>query len=258
LLKTHRQTDADVTIAVLPVAAENASHFGITRLDDSGRVVGFLEKPQTHEQLKPVATPDHFLSQRGIQAKGRNYLASMGIYLLTREALFHLLNQPPLATDFGREIFPRSIHSHRVQAHVFDGYWEDVGTIKSYHEANLALTADNPPFDFHSLEGVIYTRMRFLPASRMNAARLDHCLVSDGCFIGAVTTIHRCVVGIRTQIGRNVTLKNTVIIGADRYSTPEEIEENRRSGLPNVGIGDGTVIENAIVDKDSRIGANCR
>lgn len=258
LLKTHRQNKADVTIAVLPVTAESAAHFGITRLDDSGRVVGFVEKPQTVEQLKPVAMPDSFLAQRGIHANGRHYLASMGIYLFTRDALFHLLNQPPLATDFGKEIFPRSIHSHRVQAHVFDGYWEDVGTIKSYHEANLALTADNPPFDFHALEGVIYTRMRYLPASRINAARLDHCLISDGCVIGAGTTITRCVVGIRTQIGYNVTLKNSVVIGADRYVAPEELEENHRSGLPSFGIGDGTVIDNAIVDKDSRIGANCR
>src|SRR4029077_15095892 len=141
----------------------------------------FLEKPKTAEQLAPMRTPVEWIEQRGVRSNGRQYLASMGIYLFTREALFNLLNAPPLATDFGKEIFPRSIHTHRVQAYLFDGYWEDLGTIKSYHEANLALAGDNPPFDFHSPEGVIYTRMRFLPASRVGAAQLDQCLISDGC-----------------------------------------------------------------------------
>jgi glucose-1-phosphate adenylyltransferase len=258
LLQTHHETGADVTIAVLPVNADNAAGFGICRLDDKGKVVGFLEKPQTAEQLAPLKTTDEWIAARGIQAQGRNYLASMGIYLFKREALFHLLNAPPLATDFGKEIFPRSIHTHHVQAHLFDGYWEDVGTVKSYHEANLALTSDKPPFVFYHEGGLIYTRMRYLPASRVNAARLDHCLVSDGCVIGAGTTITRCVIGIRTQIGRNVTLRNSVVLGADRYDNQEEREENQRRSLPSLGIGDGSVIDNAILDKDSRIGVNCR
>ena len=169
---------------------------------------------------------------------------------------FTLLNAPPLATDFGKEIFPRSIHTHRVHAHLFDGYWEDVGTVKSYHEANLALTADNPPFVFHAPEGVIYTRMRYLPASRINNAVLDHALISDGCVIGAGTRITHSVIGVRTQIGKNVTIKNSVLIGADGYETAAEKAENLRRGLPNLGIGDGTIIENAILDKDARIGAN--
>ena len=145
-----------------------------------------------------------------------------------------------------------------MQAHLFDGYWEDVGTVKSYHEANLALTSDKPPFVFYHEGGLIYTRMRYLPASRVNAARLDHCLVSDGCVIGAGTTITRCVIGIRTQIGRNVTLRDSVLLGADGYDNQEERDENQRRGLPNLGIGDGSVIDNAILDKDSRIGVNCR
>ena len=116
----------------------------------------------------------------------------MGIYLFKRKALFDLLNAPPLATDFGKEIFPRSIHTHRVQAHLFDGYWEDLGTIKSYHEANLALACDNPPFDFHSPEGVIYTRMRYLPASRISGASLEHCLISDGC-VDPARSPDRCI-----------------------------------------------------------------
>jgi glucose-1-phosphate adenylyltransferase len=258
LVKTHRDTGADVTIAVLPVAAEATSGFGIVRLDDTGRVVGFIEKPKTAEQLDPFATPEAWIEQRGIPPKGRQYLASMGIYLFNRDALFHLLNAPPLATDFGKEIFPRSIQTHHVQAHLFDGYWEDVGTVKAYHEANLALCGDNPPFDFHSPEGVIYTRMRYLPASRVAGSHMDQCLISDGCVIDRNTRIHCCVVGVRTRIGKNSTLRNTVIIGADRYETDEERADNQRRGLPSVGVGDGSVIEGAILDKDCRVGSGVK
>lgn len=258
LLKAHRDSDADVTIAVLPVPKEQTAGFGLVKLDDTGKVVDFLEKPMQEELLAPFHTDEAWIAKRGIKAPGRPYLASMGIYLFKREALFHLLNASPIATDFGKEIFPRSIQSSKVQAYLFDGYWEDVGTIKSYHEASLALASDDPPFEFHSPEGVIYTRMRYLPASRINAARLDQCIIADGCTIGAGTTITRCVLGIRTQVGRNATLRNTVIIGADRYATTEERNESSRRGTPCYGIGDGTVIDNAIVDKDACIGTHCR
>lgn len=256
LIESHRQSRADVTIAVLPVSAEQASGFGIVQLNDAGRVVGFLEKPKTQEELAPWRTPSEWLERRGIRAPGRHYLASMGIYLFSRDALFHLLNAPPLATDFGKEIFPRSIHSHHVQAHLFDGYWEDVGTIKAYHEASLALTGNNPPFDFHSPEGVIYTRMRYLPASRLVNASVDHCLVADGCLVQSGASVQRCILGVRTVIGRNARLRDTILIGADRFETPAEREEDARRGVPGVGVGDGSVIENAILDKDARVGAN--
>ncbi len=258
LLTSHRQTRADVTIAVLPVTAEQCPGFGIVRLDNSGRVLGFVEKPKTAEQLAPVRTPSEWIDAQGIPSKGREYLASMGIYLFTREALFHLLNASPLPTDFGKEIFPRSIQTHRVQAHLFDGYWEDVGTIKAYHEASLALTGDEPPFDFHSPEGVIYTRMRYLPASRLSGATLDQCLVSDGCVVQPGTSITRSVVGVRTRVGRNCTIRDTVLIGADRSETDQERAENRRRGLPDFTVGDGCWIESAILDKDCRIGSNVR
>ena len=258
LIKTHRDAGADVTIAVLPVNAEQTAGFGIVKLDDAGRVTSFIEKPQQAEQLEAYRTAPEWIEQRGIRAQDRFYLASMGIYLFNRDAMFHLLNSKPLAADFGREIFPRSIHTHKVQAYLFDGYWEDVGTVKSYHDANLALCSDNPPFDFHHPDGVIYTRMRYLPASRTNSARLEHAVISDGCVIGAGSTISRCVLGVRTQIGPKVTLKDSVIIGADRYDSPRERDENDRRGLPNLGVGAGSTIVNAILDKDARIGANVR
>jgi glucose-1-phosphate adenylyltransferase len=258
LLRTHRESQADVTLAVLPVAADQSPGFGIMRLDESGRVIGFVEKPQTPAQLEPMYTPAEWIEARGIACKGRHYLASMGIYLFNREVLFKLLGMPPLATDFGKEVFPRGLQSHHVQAHLFDGYWEDLGTVKAYHESNLALAGDNPPFDFHSPEGVIYTRMRFLPASRVCEASMDQCLISDGCVIERGTRLERCVVGVRSRIGQNVTLRDTIIIGADQFETDAERRANQECGLPNITIGDGSVIERAILDKDCRIGRNVR
>jgi glucose-1-phosphate adenylyltransferase len=256
LIQTHRETHADVTIAVLPVPPSQVAGFGIVRLDEKGRVIGFIEKPHSEEQLEPLRTPEEWMERRGIHSNGRPYLASMGIYLFKRDTLIHLLNSPPLATDFGKEVFPRSIRTHRVQAHLFDGYWEDLGTVKSYHEASLALASDTPPFDFHSPEGVIYTRMRFLPASRVSNADLHQCLISDGCVIHAGTRIERSVVGVRSLVGQNVTIRDSVVIGVDRYETDAERADNQRRGLPNFGVGDGSVIERAIIDKDCRIGRN--
>jgi glucose-1-phosphate adenylyltransferase len=258
LLETHRKNNAEATIAVMPVAEEQTSQLGLLSADDAGRVTGFIEKPQTRDKLEPVRMKEAWMKQRGVECQGRPFLASMGIYLFQRDALFQMLNDPPLATDFGKEIFPRSVNTRRVYAHLFDGYWEDVGTVKSYHEANIAMTADHPPFVFHAPEGVIYTRMRYLPAARVNQVSLDHALISDGCVIGAGTKIMHSVIGVRTQIGKNVVLKNSVLIGADGFESLAQKAENQRRGLPNIGIGDDTVIEDAILDKDARIGCNVR
>jgi glucose-1-phosphate adenylyltransferase len=258
LYRTHEQSGADVTISVLPVTAAAASGLGIVRVDDTGRVVGFVEKPQRPEQLEPLRMPEEWFARQGLSCSGRHYLASMGIYLFRRQTLIELLHRLPQATDFGKEIFPQSIATHHVQAHLFDGYWEDVGTIKAYHQANLALCQDDPPFDFYSPDGVIYTRMRYLPASRVIGAQLDHCLISDGCVIQAGARLTRCVVGLRTRLGPEVEIRDTVIIGADRFETDAERAANRRQGVPDLGVGAGSVIVNAILDKDCRIGTGVR
>jgi glucose-1-phosphate adenylyltransferase len=258
LLQTHTANRADVTLAVLPVPREQVSGFGIVQLDESGRVVGFVEKPKTAPLIDSVHTPDDWLARLGLPARGRNYLASMGIYLFERHVLLELLAAQTAAVDFGKEIFPNSIRSHRVQAHLFDGYWEDLGTIKSYHEANLALAGNPPPFDFHTPDGVIYTHMRNLPASRLCSATLKDCLVGDGCAVDCGTRLERSVIGVRSLIGRNVTLRDTILLGADYFEPEAERAANRRRGVPDLGIGDGTVIERAIVDKNCRIGHNVR
>src|SRR5262245_44158326 len=182
----------------------------------------------------------------------------MGIYLFKRQVLLDVRCAEPRATDFGKEVFPRGIAKYRVMAHVFDGYWEDLGTVRAYHEANLALASDNPPFDFHSPEGVIYTHMRNLPASRLLATRIEQSLVSDGCVLESGSQLERCMIGQRTRIGHDAHLRDTVIPGADRIETAAQRQYNRQQGLPDVGIGDGAVIARAILDKDCRIGRGVR
>lgn len=258
LLGAHLDGRADATMSVVPVTAEQARQVGVVRVDNSLRITGMIEKPQNDEQLAAYRLPPGWLETRGIPALGRDYLANMGIYLFNRQVLFNLFEAQPAADDLVREVFIRSLTSHRIQAHVFAGYWEDLGTIRSYHEANLALAGDRPPFDFHSPEGVIYTRMRYLPASRVSAAQLEHCLISDGCLIQEGARLERCVIGLRSSIGRHATLRDTVLIGADRYETERERAANRKLEVPDFGVGEGTVIERAIVDKDCRIGRNVR
>ena len=180
----------------------------------------------------------------------------MGIYVFDRQVLFDLLAAQPHAHDLVTEILAGSLGTHSIQAYLFHGYWDDLGSIKSYHEANLALASPAPPFDFHSPEGVIYTRMRNLPASRVQAAHLEQCLISDGCTIEPGARLERCVIGIRTHLGPHVTLRDTIVNGADRVELERDHLRNRQLGVPDLGVGANSIIERAILDKDCRIGAN--
>src|SRR5262245_3555585 len=258
LIKRHRLSQADVTIAVLPVSRLQVGGLGIVRVDDAGRVVGFVEKPKTPELIDPFATPAEYIESQGIPFRDRPFLASMGIYLFNRDVLVSLLQERPPATDFGKDVFPRCIERLHVQTHLFDGYWEDLGTIQSYHECHLALAGDDPPFQFHHPDGIVYTRTRSLPPSRIVGATLDHAIISDGSVVQGGTTIERSIVGVRSRIAQNVVLRESVLIGADRYETDEERAENEKQGRPNLTVGEDTVIERAILDKDCRIGRKVR
>ncbi len=185
LVQTHRAGRAAVTMAVLPVHRHQAARLGIVRLDEQNRVVEMIEKPRDAEQLDSLRAPSAWLQRRGLAGRGQDYLANMGIYVFERQVLFDLLAAQPDATDLVTEILGSSLRTHAIQAYLFHGYWEDVGSIKSYHEANLALASPTPPFDFHSPEGIIYTRMRYLPASHVDGAHVEQCLISDGCILGA-------------------------------------------------------------------------
>jgi len=257
MLATHTASKADVTIAGIPVHEEAAGGLGIMRLDGDGRVQGFLEKPQTKKDLDMVRTDPAWIDRQGIPSKGRSLMASMGIYLFDRDCLVDLLTKTDYQ-DFGREVFPASIRARKVQLHPFDGYWEDIGTIRSYYQCNLDLASARPPFELASAEAPIYSRARFLPPSRINGASIRSSLVSDGCLVDEGAVIENSVIGLRCRIGRNVVIRNSVILGSDFYETADDMSAHAARGLPAMGIGDGTVIEGAIVDKNVRIGRNTR
>ncbi len=255
LIKTHTDSKADVTIAALPVPENQVHAFGVLRCSDEGRVVQFLEKPQTPEAYKPYYTPTEWIEARGIKSAGRHYLASMGIYLFKKEVLLDLLlNVHPLDKDFGKDIFPKSIGPRKVQTHLFDGFWEDLGTIKSYHQISIELAKENPPFEFFTAKGPIYTRRRFLPASRVIEAQLKDVLLSDGCVIQQGARIEKTLLGVRSRIGKRSKILETVIIGADHVETDEDREKNAAKKIPNFNVGDDCHIEHAILDKDARVG----
>jgi glucose-1-phosphate adenylyltransferase len=257
MLATHMASRADVTIAGIPVHAEAASALGIMRLDGQGRVEGFLEKPQTPAELDIVRTDPSWIDSQGIPSQGRSLMASMGIYLFDRDCLVDLLTKTDYQ-DFGREVFPAAIRAKKVHLHPFDGYWEDIGTIRSYYQCNLDLASPAPPFDMAMPEAPIYSRGRFLPPSRIDGATIRHSLLSDGCLVEEGAVIENSVIGVRCRIGRDVVIRNSMILGNDFFETADDIAANAALGLPRMGIGEGTVIEGAIVDKNVRIGRGAR
>jgi len=247
MLKTHRESGADATVAVIPVAEDQTSGFGILKMDDSGRIVHFDEKPLASRLPGLVSRlPD---GEPG-------YLASMGIYIFKRGVLEQSLANPQLV-DFGRHVIPDAVPRQRVQAFVYRGYWEDVGTIRSYFLANLALCDAIPPFDFYDAKHPVYTNPRFLPASKLEGSNIRSALISEGCIMHGAE-IDRAVIGIRSRIGSQVRIRNSLLIGADFYETLDEMRATEARGVPPVGIGSDTIIENAIVDKNARIGRGVR
>ncbi len=257
MIRTHRENKAEATIAALPVAEKEARSCGIMKLDESGRVTDFEEKPKSPEALARVRTEPDWMAKRGISAEGRPFLASMGIYLFNRSTLVNLLASGN-ATDFGKEIFPQAIHEHRVQAHLFDGYWEDIGTVGAFHKANIDLTREDPLFDFTAGDAAVYTRPRYLPCSKLSGATVTDSLISDGCIIGRGTVIENSVIGVRAHIAENVVIRNSYLMGSDSYENPKEKAANDRAGRPHIGVGAGSRIEDAIIDKNARIGKNVR
>jgi glucose-1-phosphate adenylyltransferase len=247
MLRTHRESNADATVAVIPVSEEQTSGFGILRADATGRIVHFDEKP-------PRARLDGLRSE--LPGGGQGYLASMGIYLFKRGVLEQALANPQLV-DFGRHLIPDAVPRMRVQAHVYRGYWEDVGTIRSYFQANLALCEAIPPFDFYDAAHPVYTHPRFLPASKLERCNIHNALICEGCIMHGAE-IDRAVVGIRSRVGTSVRIRNSLIVGADYYETLDEMNASLARGVPPVGIGSEAIIENAIIDKNARIGRRVR
>ena len=253
MMRTHVESGADATIAGIPVSREDASALGIMQVDDSGQVRGFVEKPQTEEELAKVRMDPSWIDARGIPSQGRDCLASMGLYIFNKSVMVELLNSTD-HQDFGREVFPNAIDSRKVQVHLFDGYWEDIGTIRAFYEANLSLAGNSPPFDIRDRTAPIYSRPRFLPPTIMGDTNVKQSLIADGCKIGSNVTIENSVIGLRTVIGDNVTIKDCVVMGADYIERPDAVP----AGSVPVGIGDGTVISGTILDKNCRVGPNVK
>jgi glucose-1-phosphate adenylyltransferase len=253
MLNNHIQQNAEITIATIPVADREASEFGILKKDDKGFITSFIEKPKK-EVLKD------WTSDTGpvMQGQGRNYLASMGIYIFNRQLLQDLLqNEYVEATDFGKEILPQSINKYKVVSFQYDGYWTDIGNIYSFFEANLGLTKEIPDFNLFDNNNAIYTRARMLPPAKISGTTLEKTIIAEGCIINA-SRIESSVIGIRTRIGIGTTIVSSYLMGIDYYETIEEIRHDKEHGLPSVGIGDRCYIRNCIVDKNARIGDDVR
>ena len=247
MLETHRRHVADVTVAVTPVHTEQATGFGILKMNGLGRITHFEEKPPA-ERLPSLVSE--------IPALGPGLIASMGIYIFKGEALEAALKNPALV-DFGRHVIPDALARARVQAHVHRGYWEDVGTIRSYYQANLALCQPVPPFDFYEASRPVYTHPRFLPASKVESCVVTNSLLSEGCIVVGAQ-IERSVVGIRSRIGRGAQVRESLILGADYYQTLDELERGAGRGTPPIGVGEDSVVTGAILDKNARIGRGVR
>jgi glucose-1-phosphate adenylyltransferase len=241
-IEFHRDRRADVTVAAQPVALADAPRFGVLKTDEEGRTTSFHEKP----------LPEELDALECIPGSERPCLASMGIYIFRSDVLREVLEESQ-AEDFGRQIIPAAIEGRRVYAFLFDGYWEDIGTIRAFYDANLALTLPNPPFDFFNPKYPIYTRPRFLPPSRADGCHLDRSVLAEGCIIEKAD-IRESVIGLRSIIGPDAHVVRTVMMGADFYEMPDRKVENRRQGIPDVGIGPGCRVEGAIIDKNARIG----
>ena len=252
MIQHHIEKGADISIATIPVNAKDATDFGILKTNEESFITSFIEKPK--KDLLPdwssEVSPD-------MQREGRHYLASMGIYIFNKQLLFDLLSGSPEATDFGKEIIPNSIDEHKVLSFQYEGYWTDIGNISSFFEANLGLTDDIPQFNLFDNNQTIFSRARMLPPAKISGTTLEKTVIADGCIINA-SRLERCVVGIRTRIGKGTTISNSYLMGNDSYQTLDEINSARSHGRPPIGIGDRCYINNTIIDKNACIGNDVR
>ena len=251
LLAQHIKTKAEVTLATIPVSRTEAQSFGIMHTDAARKIIEFVEKPKAPALLDTLRIPPALLGELGQAADADLYQASMGIYVFNRQTLIEALSDDS-QIDFGKHVIPGLIHKHPVMAYIFQGYWEDIGTIRSFFDANLMLTDPIPRFNFFDTVKPIYTHARYLPASKINGAMIKRAIISDGCVLSDAH-IERAVVGVRSYVDAGTTIRNSVVMGSDYYDSAQ----TKREGVPDVGIGKNCVIDHAIIDKNARIGHGC-
>ena len=250
----HIASGADISIATTPVNRFDASDLGILDLDEKGVIKDFQEKPALSENIDHLKAPKNLLTKIALKDE-KNYIASMGIYIFNAKALDKALDND--FTDFGKEVIPTSIKEAKVNSYIYYGYWEDIGTIKSFYDATINLASPFPQFDLYDEKYPIYTRRRDLAPSKLNSCTISNSLSTAGTIINNAF-ISNSVIGIRTLIETGASLEGVYCMGAERYETMDERAENEKNGIPNIGIGAGTVIKKAIIDKDARIGSGCR
>jgi glucose-1-phosphate adenylyltransferase len=254
-VERHRETRADITLSVIPVDAARAVDFGLMKIGSNGRVTSFSEKPKG-DALEAMRVDTTRLGLPPDEARSQPYIASMGIYVFERQVLLDLLTGP--GTDFGREIIPAAAQNYNIQAYLFKDYWEDIGTIESFYQANLALTQQpDPPFSFYDEKAPIYTHARHLPPSKLLDSRVNESMIGEGCILKECT-VTRSVIGIRSRIETDCVIQNTLLMGADYYESPLERAKALESGKVPLGIGQSSTIQRAIIDKNARIGRNVR
>ncbi len=253
MLERHIKNNADITIAAKPMPRSEAPSLGVMRVDDSLEIIEFAEKPKDEKVIDKFIIGDSLKTSLK-DPSGEYCLASMGIYIFSQRVLEEAMSGKEM--DFGKEIIPGLLGKKKLCAYIFDGYWEDIGTVGAFFEANLALAESNPEFDFHSQAKPIYTHCRFLPGAKLFGTKIEKANVADGSVINA-DSLERCMIGIRSIIGEGSVLKNVVMMGADEYETKESIEASKAKEIPTLGIGKNCKIENAIIDKNARIGDNC-
>jgi glucose-1-phosphate adenylyltransferase len=254
LIKEHIKSGAEVTVSVIPVGRKDAPHLGILKIDEQSRIVDFFEKPKDEKIIDSLSLSASVFDRHGVSAKGRTLLASMGIYVFNLDVLNTVLKETN-KTDFGKEIIPEIIKKRRVFAYFFDGYWEDIGTIRAFYEANLKLASLTPSFDFYNEKSPIYTNPLFLPGSIINDCKITQSIIADGCIINNAE-IQNSVIGIRSIIGKNTLIQNSIVMGADYYETEANIRSNRLKKIPDMEIGNNSRIVGAIIDKNVHIGEN--
>ncbi|MEL6937731.1 MAG: glucose-1-phosphate adenylyltransferase [Cyanobacteria bacterium J06598_1] len=255
----HRESGADVTLSVVPIGYKTASSFGLMKVDDNNRIIDFSEKPKG-DALEAMKVDTTAMGLSPEEAKDKPFIASMGIYVFKKQVLIDLLKNNPDQTDFGKEIIPASAKDYNVQAYLFKGYWEDIGTIEAFYHANLALTDQpNPAFSFYSEDAPIYTRSRYLPPSKIQDCQITESIISEGCILKKCR-IHKSVIGLRQRVHANCEIDSALLIGSDYYEKMDEngefpISVDQPNTIP-IGIGEGSVIRRAIIDKNARIGRN--
>ena len=252
-IQRHRETGADITLSVIPIDERRASDFGLMKIDDSGRVIDFSEKPKG-EALHQMQVDTSVLGLSKEQAQQQPYIASMGIYVFKKDVLFKLLREGIERTDFGKEIIPDASKDYNVQAYLFDDYWEDIGTIEAFYHANLALTQQpQPPFSFYDEEAPIYTRARYLPPSKLLDCQVTESIIGEGCILKNCRIQHS-VLGVRSRIESGCVIEESLLMGADFYQASVERQSNVEKGDTPVGIGTDSIIRGAIIDKNASIG----